>query len=162
MIELSEETLAKMKRVLWRVAMIIQIEKVAVLLTEDNRLVSNGNLCFGMGEVGEIEILFSGLAYKTLMIDRASGVEGLISSELDSDFERDYSTGGDFACCGLWPHIFDENGVRTSNHDESIGVMYLFNKRHEQLFNADDLRLLGMLADQIAEILRRDPAMSGN
>ncbi len=144
-----------LSRLISKVAMIVQAEKVMVLIYQ--------------AEVGELVVLPPTLGIteeqaSELRVSPDSGISGLVYRSGESAIYNDAL--GD-------PRTLDEevsllrihNGICVplviKQRDEEervvdvrvIGAMHVFNKRYDQDFNEDDLRLLEMLADQAAAII---------
>ena len=144
-----------LSRLINKVAMIVQSEKVMILLYQP--------------EVGELTVLQPALGVSEeqaneLRIGPDEGVSGLVyrtgASAIYNDAIGDPRTlDAEVSLLRIRNGICVPLMIKQRDEEERvvdervIGVMNVFNKRYEQQFNDDDLRLLEMLADQAAAII---------
>ncbi len=142
-------------RLINKVAMIVQAEKVLILLYQ----AENRELTILPPALGITEHQASHLAIKP-----DEGITGLVYRGSESHLYNDALND---------PHVLPEvvSELRIRNgicvpltikerdeeervvHERVIGVMHTCNKRYEQEFNDDDIRLLEMLAEQAAAVI---------
>lgn len=146
------QTLASLIR---KVAMIVQAEKVLLMLYQ--------------AEVGELTVLPPALGVteeqaNQLHVGSEQGISGLVyrtgQSALYNDALNDPRTlDSKISLLRVRNGICVPLTIKQRDEEERIveerviGVMHVFNKRYEQLFNDDDVRLLEMLADQAAAVI---------
>jgi two-component system phosphate regulon sensor histidine kinase PhoR len=144
-----------LSRLMNKVAMIVQAEKVVIFIHQ--------------AELGELSVLPPALGITEeqaaeLRLQAESGVSGHVfrsgQSVIFNDAVSDPRTLKDKVAL-----LRVRNGIcvplKIKQRDEEervvderiIGVMHVFNKRYEQDFNDDDMRLLEMLADQAAAVI---------
>lgn len=144
-----------LSRLIKKVAMIVQAEKVVIMLYN--------------AEAGELQVLQPALgvteeqaAQLTLRPDQ--GVSGIVfttkKSVMYNDALSDPRTDKEkVALLRIRNGITVPLTIQQRDEEERvieervIGVMHVFNKRYEQDFNDDDVRLLEMLADQAAAVI---------
>jgi len=144
-----------LSRLISKVAMIVQAEKVMVLLFQ--------------AEAGELVVLPPTLGIteeqaSELRISPDEGISGLVfrsgESAIYNDALNDPRTlDAEVSLLRVHngiavPLIIKQRDEEERVVDERvIGVMHVFNKRYDQDFNEDDVRLLEMLSDQAAAII---------
>lgn len=144
-----------LSRLIKKVAMIVQAEKVVIMLYN--------------AEAGELQVLQPALgvteeqaAQLTLRPDQ--GVSGIVfttkKSVMYNDALSDPRTDKEkIALLRIRNGITVPLTIQQRDEEERvieervIGVMHVFNKRYEQDFNDDDVRLMEMLADQAAAVI---------
>lgn len=144
-----------LSRLIKKVAMIVQGEKVMLMLYN--------------AEAGELNVLQPALGITEEQATQLSlrpdhGVTGLVFSENKpiayNDALSDPRTDKDkVSLLRIRNGICVPLAIQQRDEEERvvdervIGVMHVFNKRYEQDFNDDDVRLLEMLADQAAAVI---------
>lgn len=144
-----------LSRLISKVAMIVQAEKVMILLYQ--------------AEAGELAVLPPTLGItpeqqNELRVSAEEGISGLVyrsgESALYNDALNDPRTlDSEVSLLRIRNGICVPLVIKQRDEEERvseerlIGVMHVFNKRFDQQFNEDDLRLLEMLADQAAAII---------
>lgn len=144
-----------LSRLIKKVAMIVQAEKVVIMLYN--------------AEAGELQVLQPALGVTEeqaaqLTIRPDQGVSGIVfttkKSVMYNDALSDPRTDKDkVALLRIRNGITVPLAIQQRDEEERvidervIGVMHVFNKRYEQDFNEDDVRLLEMLADQAAAVI---------
>ncbi|MEN6548247.1 MAG: ATP-binding protein [Armatimonadia bacterium] len=144
-----------LSRLIRKVAMIVQAEKVMLMLYQ--------------AEAGEFNVLQPALGVTeeqagqvSLRVDQ--GISGLVFSSgkplVYNDALSDPRTEkSKISLLRVRNGIAVPLAIQQRDEDERvvdervIGVMHVFNKRYEQDFNEDDVRLLEMLADQAAAVI---------
>lgn len=144
-----------LSRLINKVAMIVQAEKVMILLYQpEARELTVLQPAMGISEeqANELRVSpdagISGLVYRTgesAIFNDALGDPRTVDSEVSLLRIRNG------ICVPLTIKQRDED--QRVVDERVIGVMNVFNKRYDQQFNDDDLRLLEMLADQAAAII---------
>lgn len=144
-----------LSRLIRKVAMIVQGEKVMLMLYQ--------------AEVGELAVLQPSLGITDeqaaqLALRPDEGITGLVfsggKSVIYNDALADERTSKDkVSLLRIRNGICVPLAIQQRDEEERvvdervIGVMHVFNKRYEQDFNEDDVRLLEMLADQAAAVI---------
>lgn len=144
-----------LSRLIRKVAMIVQGEKVMLMLYQ--------------AEAGELSVLQPSLGITEeqagqLALRPDDGITGLVFSSnkplVYNDALSDARTNKDkISLLRVRNGICVPLAIQQRDEEERvidervIGVMHVFNKRYEQDFNEDDVRLLEMLADQAAAVI---------
>lgn len=144
-----------LSRLIRKVAMIVQGEKVMLMLYQ--------------AEAGELRVLQPSLGVtdeqaQQLTVRPDQGVTGAVFSAnkalIYNDALNDPRTNKDkISLMRVRNGICVPLAIQQRDEEERvidervIGVMHVFNKRYEQDFNEDDVRLLEMLADQAAAVI---------
>lgn len=144
-----------LSRLINKVAMIVQAEKVMILLYQP--------------EVRELTVLQPAMGVteeqaNELRVSPDAGISGLVyrtgASAIFNDALNDPRTvDSEVSLLRIRNGICVPLTIKQRDEDQRIvderviGVMNVFNKRYDQQFNDDDLRLLEMLADQAAAII---------
>jgi PAS domain S-box-containing protein len=144
-----------LSRLINKVAMIVQAEKVMIMLYQ--------------AEAGELVVLPPAMGVteeqaNELHVTPEQGVSGLVyrtgESAIYNDALNDPRTlDSEVSLLRIRNGIVVPLTIKQRDEEERIideriiGVMHVLNKRYEQQFNEDDVRLLEMLADQAAAVI---------
>lgn len=144
-----------LSRLINKVAMIVQAEKVMIMLYQ--------------AEAGELVVLPPALGIteeqaNELHVSPDQGISGLVyrtgESALYNDALNDPRTlDSEVSLLRIRNGICVPLTIKQRDEEERvvderiIGVMHVLNKRYDQQFNEDDVRLLEMLADQAAAVI---------
>ena len=145
------DVVESLKRLLRKSAMIVQAERVAILLwpvgeESPGQVVVDPDLLLGM-QLPEGRLPADG----AIAILQGMEEDSVILLQALSEFEAAVSGGRDFVCTKVQMVLRDED--ERSIATKEVGVMYCFRKRYEQQYNEDDTRLLEMLADQAGALI---------